>query len=82
MGQGHRLQDVLALAKEYLTIDQWDADGGLLGLPNCDIWDLETGYSMPNFRRLPVTKQTGADPDEFQGTPSVGRAVRVSGIAS
>ena len=61
-------KDVLSLAKEYLTVDQWDADGELMGLPNGDIWDLETGYAMPNFRRLPVTKQTGADPDEYQGT--------------
>ena len=54
--------------RNNLTIDQWDADGELMGLPNGEIWDLETGYAMPNFRRLPITKQTGADPDEYQGT--------------
>ena len=69
-------KDVLTLAREHLTIDQWDADGGLLGLPCGEVWDLEAGYSMPNFRRLPVTKQTGADPDEFRG-----KAVCRSGCA-
>ena len=59
-------RDVLALAQEHLTIDRWDADGGLLGLANGDVWNLERGYSQPNFRRLPITKRTGADPDEFQ----------------
>ena len=59
-------KDILTLAREHLTIDQWDADGGLLGLPNGEIWDLERGYSMPNFRRLPITKTTAVDPAEFQ----------------
>ena len=59
-------KDILTLAREHLTIDQWDADGEILGLPNGEIWDLETGYSMPNFRRLLVTKRTGVDPADFQ----------------
>ena len=59
-------RDVLALAQEHLTIDQWDADGELMGLPNGDVWDLEAGYAMPNWRRYPITKTTGADPDEYQ----------------
>ena len=63
-------RDILTLAREHLTIDEWDADGGLMGLPNGDMWDLERGYSMPNFQRLPITKQTGADPDELQN-PSI-----------
>ena len=75
-------KDVLSLAKEFLTIDQWDAYGSVLGLPNGDLWDLEVGYSMPNFRRLPVTKQTGVDPAEFSTARPARAAVRVSGIAS
>ena len=59
-------KDVLTLAKEHLTIDQWDSDGLLMGLPNGEIWDLEQGWGEPNFRRLPVTKTTGVDPDEYQ----------------
>ena len=60
-------KDVLTLAKEYMTVDQWDADGELMGLPNGDLWDLERGLGRPNFRRLPITKQTGVDPAEYQG---------------
>ena len=59
-------KDVLALAKEHLTIERWDAYGSVLGLPNGELWDLETGYAMPNWRRLPITKTTGVDPDEYQ----------------
>ena len=59
-------KDVLTLAKEHLTIEKWDTEGDLMGLPNGDLWDLETGYSMPNFRRLPITKTTGVDPAEYQ----------------
>ena len=62
-------KDVLSLAREHLTIDQWDAYGDLLGLPNGEVWELERGYSMPNYRRLPITKTTGADPAEFQHGP-------------
>ena len=60
-------KDVLALAKEHMTVDQWDAAGELMGLPNGDVWDLERGWGEPNFRRLPITKTTGADPAEYQG---------------
>ena len=63
-------RNTLTLAQEHLTVDQWDTDGGLLGLPNGDLWDLERGYSQPNFRRLPVTKTTGVDPAEFQPGPA------------
>ena len=63
-------KDVLALAKEHLTIDQWDAFGSVLGLPNGDLWDLEVGYATPNFRRLPITKTTGVDPAEYQDGPA------------
>ena len=59
-------RDVLALAKEHMTIERWDAYGSVLGLPNGELWDLETGYGTPNFRRLPITKTTGVDPDEYQ----------------
>ena len=59
-------KDVLALAREHLTIDQWDAWGEVLGLPNGDIWFLEKGWGEPNNHRLPITKQTGVDPDEYQ----------------
>ena len=60
-------KDVLSLAKEHMTVDQWDADGELMGLPNGDVWDLERGWGEPNFRRFPITKTTGADPAEYQG---------------
>ena len=60
-------KDVLALAKEHLTIDQWDAFDSLLGLPCGDIWFLEKGWGEPNIHRLPITKTTGADPAEYQG---------------
>ena len=60
-------KDVLALAKEHLTIDQWDAFDSLLGLPCGDVWDLERGWAEPNFQRFPITKTTGADPAEYQG---------------
>ena len=62
-------KDILTLAKEHMTWDEWDSDGFLMGLPNGEVWDLESGYSMPNFRRLPITKMTGVDPDEFQSGP-------------
>ena len=62
-------KDILTLAKEHMTWDEWDSDGFLMGLPNGEVWDLETGYSEPNFRRLPITKQTGVDPAEFQHGP-------------
>ena len=62
-------KDVLTLAQEHLSIDEWDANGDLMGLPNGDVWNLELGYSMPNYRRLPITKQTGVDPAEFQTGP-------------
>ena len=60
-------KDVLALAKEDMTIGQWDADGELMGLPNGEIWDLVRGWALPNYRRYTVTKTTGADPAEYQG---------------
>ena len=60
-------RDVLTLAKETMTVNQWDADGDLMGLPNGDMWDLEKGWGEPNFRRLPITKTTGVDPTECQG---------------
>ena len=60
-------RDVLTLAAERLTIDEWDADGGVMGLPNGDVWKLDAGSSQPNYRRLPITKMTGVDPAEFQG---------------
>ena len=60
-------KDVLALAKEHMSVDQWDADGELMGLPNGEVWDLERGWGEPNFRRYTVTKTTGADPQEYQG---------------
>ena len=59
-------KDVLALAKEDMTVDTWDADGELMGLPNGEIWDLVAGWAEPNFRRYTVTKQTGVDPVEYQ----------------
>ena len=59
-------KDVLTLAKEHLTIEKWDTEGDLMGLPNGELWDLETGYSMPNFRRWHITKTTGVDPAEYQ----------------
>ena len=59
-------RDVLTLAKEHLTIEKWDTEGDLMGLPGGDVWDLERGYAMPNFRRLPITKMTGVDPAEYQ----------------
>ena len=59
-------KDVLALAKELLTIDQWDFFDSVLGLPNGEIWDLETGYGTQNYRRLPITKTTAVDPAEYQ----------------
>ena len=62
-------KDVLALAKEYMTIDTWDACGGLMGLPNGEIWDLKAGWAEPNFRRFTVTKTTGVDPEEYQIKP-------------
>ena len=62
-------KDILTLAKEHLTIDQWDTDADLMGLPNGEVWDLEGGYSQPNYKRLPMTKMTGVDPDEFQPGP-------------
>ena len=58
-------KDVLTLAKEHLTVDNWDDFWWLMGLPNGDLWDLEVGWSRSNYRRLPVTKTTGVDPDEF-----------------
>ena len=64
---------VLTLATESMTVDCWDTDDalmGLLGLPNGEVWDLEAGYSQPNFRRLPITKTTGADPGEFHPGPA------------
>ena len=54
-------KDVLTLAKEDMTVETWDADGELMGLPNGDVWDLERGWGEPNFRRLPITKTTGGD---------------------
>ena len=59
-------KDVLTLAKEDMTVDTWDADGELMGLPNGEIWDLVKGWADPNFRRYTVTKTTGADPIEYQ----------------
>ena len=61
-------KDVLTLAKEYMTVDTWDADGDLMGLPNGDVWDLEMGWGEPNFQRLHVTKTTGVDPDTYQSS--------------
>ena len=61
-------KDVLTLAKEHLTIDQWDTEGDLMGLPGGDLWDLEMGWGEPNFRRWPITKQTGVDPAEYQSS--------------
>ena len=60
-------KDVLALAKEDMTVDTWDAWGEVLGLPNGDIWFLEKGWGEPNIQRLPITKTTGVDPAEYQG---------------
>ena len=60
-------KDVLALAKEDMTVDTWDSDGELMGLPNGEIWDLVRGEAEPNFRRLPITKKTGVDPEEYHG---------------
>ena len=60
-------KDILTLAKESMTIEKWDAYGSVLGLPNGDVWDLETGCGAPNVRRLPITKQTGIDPVEYHG---------------
>ena len=40
------------MAKEHLTIDQWDAFDSLLGLPCGDVWDLERGWAEPNFQAL------------------------------
>ena len=59
-------KDVLTLAKEDMTVDTWDADGELMGLPNGEIWDLVKGWADPNFRRYTVTKTTGVDPEEYQ----------------
>ena len=60
-------RDVLALAMETMTVEEWDADGELMGLPNGEIWDLERGWGWPNIQRFPITKQTGTDPAEYQG---------------
>ena len=60
-------KDVLALAKEHMTIDQWDSFDSLLGLPCGDVWFLEKGWGEPNMQRFPITKTTGADPAEYQG---------------
>ena len=60
-------RDVLTLAKETMTVDQWDTEGDLMGLPCGDVWDLETGIPTPNFRRWPISKTTGVDPAECQG---------------
>ena len=60
-------KDVLALAKEDMTVDTWDSDGELMGLPNGEIWDLERGWAGRISRRLPITKTTGVDPEEYQG---------------
>ena len=46
-------KDVLALAKEHMTVDRWDAFDGALGLPNGEVWDLETGWATPNWQALP-----------------------------
>ena len=59
-------KDILTLAKEHMTVDRWDAYESVLGLPCGDLWDLEMGWGAPNFRRLPITKQTGVDPAEYQ----------------
>ena len=74
-------KDVLALAKEHMKVDQWDADGELMGLPNGEIWDLVRGEAEPNFRRLPITKTTGVDLKNTLVRPFVGATVRVTGIA-
>ena len=60
-------RDVLALARETMTVEEWDADGELMGLPNGEIWDLERGWGWPNIQRFPITKKTGTDPAEYQG---------------
>ena len=45
-----------------MTVDSWDSDPELMGLPSGGVWDLANGYATPNFRRLAITKQTGVDP--------------------
>ena len=61
-GKVNIYRNILVLAQEHLTVDRWDSEGDVMGLPDGEIWDLERGYSEPNSHRLPITKQAGVDP--------------------
>ena len=53
-------RNVLALAQSDLTIEDWDSDPNVLGLPNGELWLLEEGCGVPNQNAIPITQTTKA----------------------
>ena len=58
-------RDILELAKGSLTLDSWDDQDDLIGLPNGDLWDLRKGFGVPNWWGLPITQVAACDPAEY-----------------
>lgn len=69
--RGTRTRDVELELRDELDVpaDRWDADGGVLGLPDGRLWDVESGVPREARPNEFVSKRLGALPDP--GEPGV-----------